>query len=148
MGDTDTDTQEFSIIGELKAAWERLQPRVPEKVKMWLHFSGHYTFDERYSSNPELAGQEWSVHLDDRGLEKDLGIVGSLIVGKGSTPDEALDKALADLASKRARVTERELHAFREWRAARERRGRTHLPIDQDGWDRAVKKRKKAEAGK
>jgi hypothetical protein len=130
---TETETEIVPPTTEgLKAAWQRLAPQVPEGCKMILYFEGHYGLNDLCGKPWEYVGEKWRVNLTE-----EIKGGSTYASGDGPTPDAAMTKATGDLYSKRAGVRSRELAEFKEWRAARERAGKSK-PHDPKDWDRAV----------
>jgi len=127
-------------LDDLKLHHDRLLPLLPAGCTLHLMYQANYHRDPSFSiPNWEYRKEEWSAMLD--GVRTADGIAVH-VSGNGATPDAAVRAALADHASKRARVDAQELAKFREWRAARQRRGR-ELPADREGWDEAVSGKRK-----
>lgn len=137
---TEEKTPEVKTISpeELKAIWQRLSVQAPDGCKLTLFYKAHFgVFSSAYLAGQEYSGQEWSAHLSHKEVPEVV-----CVFGNGKTPEEAMTNAIIDFHSKRRRIDESELSKFREWRAARERRGKRHLPYDKEQWDKAVSKQK------
>lgn len=121
---------------DLKSAWERLRPRIPDGCEMTLYFEGHYGLHQLTSAKDpwEYVGAKWKVNLSKDGkLRSEKMYAG----GSGDTPDDAMTAAVSDLYSKQRHADARELSEFREWRAARDRTGK-YTPHSQEEWNEAV----------
>jgi len=120
---------------DLKSIWQRLNSQTPEGCKLSIFFKSHYGVfgPESYLAGQEYSGQDWSAYLNHKEIPDTCSVGGT-----GKTPEEAMTNAVADFYSKMQRINARELSEFKEWRAARERRGKRHLPYDKEGWDKAV----------
>lgn len=105
---------------------------MPQGCRLMLTYKVVYSLSELAGEPWEYSRLEWSALIEAKSIDCVFSPSGT-----GATPDEAVEKALVDLESKRRKLKSREMAEFREWRAARERKGLSK-PFDQRDWDEAV----------